>query len=302
MSASSAMQQLLGELLAQSGKHSGTINEQLIQQIASTRSQVAELAAMSSALTGEPSMLNEEADAFLTCRECREQLPAYVDDRAEGLDVAVLHRALHDHVLTCAGCRAEVDLLLALLTAEDAAPAPAYANFESWFAQQGAGEAEMEEARGLGQLWQQVDRGAHQLLDEIGVRLDEARAIFATLPGGLQAQTVSGLAFRSQGDATVQLVELPHPDANIMVRMRTGQVINQAGTLILEISTIEPLRPVSGVRITLRDGDGALLEASASDAQGQAIFDELEPGTYRFRIEHGAQTWIFSVNLSVSGE
>lgn len=275
----------------------GAVDAQLIEAIANEREQIAQLNALSGALTGESSLLKEEAGEMLTCDECRERLNAFVEDQVAGADVARAHPTMHAHLQGCVDCAADAALLAEVLQTHTEIDAPSYASFESWFQQKQAGAQESPPAGALEQLWRRTDEHVHQLLDEIAVAIRGGSAAFGELPGGLQPRTVPGLAFRNRDDDTVELVELPHPEANTVVRVRTGPVIDDEVALIVEVGALDPPQPIAGARITLRDSHGNLLEGTASNEQGVAAFDRLEVDKYLFRIEHKGQTWIFSVNL-----
>ena len=120
------------------------IGPDVIGHIAGCRACIEELDAISSALTGEPSTLKEEADELLTlrqaqdtaCQECLDALGAYVEDKVAGEDVVQLYPRVAGHLQGCSSCREQYEMLYEIMRQEEAGifgEPPSYITFEEWF-------------------------------------------------------------------------------------------------------------------------------------------------------------------------
>lgn len=274
----------------------------LVAQIAASRSLIAELDELSTLLTGEPSQLQAQAAQLLTCDEAYMQLPAYVEEQLGGGKAAAHYPQLADHLAHCPDCREQASLLAELLQSDAStqAPAPTYLNFAAWFAQQTATAPAIPAQPPAPALWQQMTQQLYRLAAEIPILMQAGRVRFGNLANNLTPQLAPAIAYRtiqaSERDYA-QLVALPHPEANLIVRIRLGPIVEETGTLLLEIAQITPSQPVARARVLLRTDDGALLEAALSDADGFVIFRQLEVGRYRVHVEHNSQTWVMLISL-----
>jgi hypothetical protein len=290
--------QLLIEDLLMGEESSTSTRAAVVAKIASARPLIAELDELSTLLTGEPSQLQAQAAQLLTCNEALARLPAYVEEQVAGVEVAGRYPQMADHLVHCPACREQASLLADLLQTDTLlAPAPTYLNFAEWFAQQ----APVTSAQGESPArWQQITQQLHRFVVEIPILIQEGRARFGNLTHGLKPQLAPAIAYRtiqaSERDYA-QLVALPHPEANLVVRIRLGPIVEAAGTLLLEIAQITPSHPVAHARVLLRTDDGALLEAALSDADGLVIFRQLEVGRYQLHVEHNNQIWVVAVSL-----
>jgi hypothetical protein len=310
-------QQLLDYLVAKTAR-GATVPEALVAAVASSRPLIAELDAISSVLTGEPSMLKAQSDQLLTCDECLALLGAYVEDRVAGVDVATHYPTVAAHLERCPACQEQANLVYELLQG-DAQGAnevtPAYLTFETWF--QGQAARRPAETQGQGKdelapvitpvitpmagLWEQVSQKVHRLSAEVAVVLQGGKILFGNLADGLTPQARPAPAYRNTplaGGEFAEFLELPHAEANLAVKVRLGPVVESAGTLVIEIGSITPPQPMPRVRVTLRDDEGSLLEAAQSDADGFVIFGHLEVGKYQVEIEHADQAWVFGITLN----
>lgn len=289
--------QLIEHLLTREPREPA-VPEELVSHIAGCRRCIEELDAISSVLTGEASTLREEADKLLTCQECLDALGAYVEDEVAGEDVAARYPRVERHLQSCSSCREQYDLLHELVQQEAAGAfgeAPSYMTFEEWFQRQ-------EQAP----LWQELARELRRLMTEIPIRVAETTASFGQLPPPLTPQLVPAAAYRNkellptaeEGEELIEVLELPHREANLVIRVRMGPVFDGKGTLVLEVSTIEPSQPIEQAKVTLRDEDGGLLEGAPTDEDGLASFRELDIGKYTIQVEHAGQTWEFGVTLT----
>lgn len=98
--------------------------------IANCRRCLEELDAIIAVLTGEPSDLARRAEAFLTCAECREGLPAYAE--LAPVEAEQRYPLIAQHLQGCADCRAEYEVLYELVH-ETPAEVPAGPTFGELF-------------------------------------------------------------------------------------------------------------------------------------------------------------------------
>jgi hypothetical protein len=279
--------QLLLRALAGSNQPDAIRNA--LDAIARSRPLLDELDALSSLLTGEPSMLRAQSGAYLTCQECLAAIDLYVEDWAHGIDIAQVYPRVFAHLAGCDACRTEAEELYALLIAAQSESEPVYITFAEWFERQDHAPAS---------LWRRAAGGVHQLAEEIALILRGGQLIFGELGGGLTPRPAPVAAMRSGAeDDLAEVLELPHAEANLVVRLRAGPVSEGMGTVLLEIAAIDPAQPVARARVTLRDEQGGLLEGASSDEQGVVLFENLDEGKYQFQVEHQGQVWSFSVNL-----
>jgi hypothetical protein len=293
-----ASQQLLNYLF---GRHRPPISaqERLVAAIAGSRTLIAELAAISSVLTGEPSMLKAQTDHLLTCDECLARLDPYVEEWLAGVDLASRYPMVAAHLASCPACREQAELLYELLQGESqsAAETPSYLSFERWFQEHHAEEPVAGRAAQTG-MWEQVAQGRHRLAAEITVVMEGGKAFFANLVTALTPQLAPATLYRNASTAGGALLELPHAVANLVVKVQLGPVVENMGTVVIEIGTITPPQPIAQARVNLRDDQESLLEAAQSDADGFVIFRQLEAGKYGIQVEHADQVWNFAVTLS----
>ncbi|MFN8490886.1 MAG: hypothetical protein U0350_25055 [Caldilineaceae bacterium] len=148
-----------------------------------------------------------------------------------------------------------------------------------------------------GKLW--------RLLVEIPLLVKERLLVFGQLPALLNPQLTLAPVLRSKNappereQAAIELLTLPNPEADLLIKLSTGAVINHKSTLIVQLETMAH-QPIAQVRTSLRNQHGSLLEQRATDADGLVLFGELEPAKYNIQIKHAGQTWEFSVVLAES--
>jgi hypothetical protein len=86
---------------------------------------------LSAALTGQPSLFEEESVVALSCAACLDQLPEYVESELRGEDVLAHYPDMADHLQRCPDCRERHDLLVEILQREETeAKAPQYPGFD----------------------------------------------------------------------------------------------------------------------------------------------------------------------------
>jgi hypothetical protein len=251
-----------------------------------------ELAALGQTFTGGASPLTDSIDP-LSCAECQELLPAYVEDESAGVDAARFHPEMARHLAGCADCRAQRDLLRDLVRADFAGalgPAPRYATFGERYRQRHPEPG----------LWEHTAEHFYRLTAELSLRVKDAVASFWPPPAQLAVQLVPVRDATETGVGalpTVEVVELPHPETNTVLKVSTGPVRASRTTLVLALAELLPPRPIVHARIALCDETGALLEGTATGDDGLAIFRDLARGRYTIQAEHAGQTWRLSLSL-----
>lgn len=292
MEQTSPIQELLNHLSTPDmGSH--PLPAAALNAIAQSRPLLAELAAVSYALTGEPSMIEPELEVDLTCAECQAQLDAYVEDEIAGIDIGAAHPQVTAHLRTCPTCLEQFKLLREILSAEQP-DAPAYLSFGDWFQQQPKPQTPR---------WETVAHHVYSLLDEVTIAIQHGKALFVTLASGLQPQMIPAATVRSTPSANgaySELLVLPHAETNLAVKVHLGPVRDGLGTLVLETSTILASQPIAQVRVMLRDAEGGLLESALTDAEGFVFFHDLDAGKYHFQVDHAGQIWNFALTLQAS--
>ncbi len=222
------------------------------------------------------------------------------------------------HIAGCRACIEELDALSSALTGEPSAlqaetdrllfgESPNYNSFEEWFRLQHGEAAPFAEVAAPAKvsLWQDLTQELHRLITEIPILIGKTAASFGQLPPLLAPQlapvgvyrTRASISATGEGEALGELLELPHAEANLVLKIHRGPVFDGKGTLVLEVGAIRPPQPIAEARVTLRDEDGGLLEGTSTDADGLAFFRELDLGKYIIQVEHVGQTWEFAVTL-----
>lgn len=251
-----------------------------------------QLAILGQAFTGSASTMTDSTDP-LSCADCQSHLPAYIEDESTGAAVSRLHPDIARHLAGCADCRVQHDLLWNLARADSAGalgPAPRYATF---------GERYWQRHREPG-LWQQMTEHCYRLTAELAFRVQHAVAAFWKPPAQLALQLVPIRDAAQNGSGSlpiVQMLELPHPATNTILKVSPGPVDAGRMTLVLAMAELLPSRPVVLARISLCDETGALMETTATGDDGLALFHDLIPGRYAIRAEHAGQAWEFYISL-----
>lgn len=264
-----------------------------------------DLANLSSALIGTPSTLHAEIQQLQAEEAALELLGAYVEAEMAGADAATRYPTVAAQIQQSPAVRAEYEALRLLLQEENQgalAEAPHTATFAEWYQEQVA-PSPKNAAASAGTLWQQISATVQRLAIEIPLQLGQMRTAFGALTDQLIPQVEPALTYRSRpaGDADGvdfdQVLELPAPDANLVIRLRTGMVAHGRGMMVVELNELAAATPLPQSKVTLRDGDGGLLESTATDEQGRAIFRELIAGNYQIQVEHQGQKWEVPLTL-----
>ncbi|MBV7327525.1 hypothetical protein KFU94_04540 [Chloroflexi bacterium TSY] len=234
-----------------------------------------------------------------------ERLAAYVDRQARGLDAALLDPHIHEQIQSRTALRQQYELLIETKEAEEEGAFGSPIVYPS-FGQQRQQEAQNQrEMTGVSFIWRHVNETLYELNDELSIRISHTRTVFDELSTSLNAHLmpVPALAMRDQTSkdtelhAPNQLLELPHPEANLVIRLNIEPVMDGQGDLILEICSLSPSAPLEQVKVTLRDEDENLLESTSTDQNGLATFGDLESGKYTVLVEHESHRWHLTVTL-----
>ena len=221
----------------------------------------------------------------LTCGECEELLPGYLAAESLGGAAEVEWSRVVRHLAACPHCAAAMQ--------EPAGSLPA--------ATPGKIFLSIPEA----DLWQQAVQGLHRLAAVIPVLIGRAGASFGALAAPLTVQLAPVPVYRGKGSLVPaeeardfrELVELPHPETNVTLKVSIGPVFQGQGSLALAVNKIDPPQPIAQARITLRDADGALLEGASTGDDGVVLFRDLDIGEYLIRVEHGERAWEFPLTF-----
>lgn len=263
----------------------------------------ADLAAISTVLTGKPSILGAAIQAQESDEALLELLGAYIEVELGGADAARLYPMVAARIQASPAFRSEYETLR-LLVQEEAqdvlAVAPHASTFAEWYQAQTA-TAQPATATDTS-LWQQISATVQRLTVEIPIHIGQMRTAFGALTAQLTPQLEPALAYRSRPgadhDADLdQVLDLPIADANLLIRLRTGMVTRARGMIVVEIVEPAAAAPLAQVKVTLRDEEGGLLESIATDEQGLAIFRDLIAGGYQLHIEQHGRRWEVSMTL-----
>lgn len=243
-------------------------------------------------------VLSKQEDQ-LTCSACEAVLAEYVDAQIMGVEPPKGSGQVALHLQVCPHCARAYRELIALVTSAytEKTPRPARRpEFDFSF-------LEREEVQPEKPFWDELRR----LVAEVPILIGETVASFGQLPPPLAPRLVPAGAYRKrepipgaekEEEEVVELLEIPHRDDNLVIRLRLGPVFDGKGTLVLEVGTLEPSQPIEQAKVTLRDEDGGLLEGTPTDEDGLAFFRELDLGKYIVQVEHAGQTWEFGVTLA----
>lgn len=272
----------------------------------------------------------------LTCHECEELLPGYLTADGLGDTDAPEWTPVKRHLAACPHCTAAYASLADLVASaygESGAEPPYYPRpnlsflqgSEPWAAGSATTpewspsvahdasppvvsfEAEGRPHAPEADLWQQAAQGLYRLAAVIPVLIGRAAASFGALTSPLTVQLAPVPIYRGTGQLApaeeardfAEILELPHPETNVTLKVSLGPVFEGKGVLALVVNTIVPLQPVARTRVTLRDADGGLLEGAFTDADGVVLFRDLEVGEYLIRAEYSGQAWEFPLSVAV---
>jgi hypothetical protein len=245
------------------------------------------------------SILSAE-DQPMTCEPHRHLIPAYVEAVLDGQNVPLLYPELVEHMETCLDCYEEYTDLLQLLDLErqgrlEEPPRPA--QFALSFLEGRAPQPP---------LWDVTETNVRRLVTAIRARVGTKLVTLTPLPETLMPYRRLALASVSLRVKELQepgpedlteILELPDPEANIRIKLLMGPVQNGRGVVMIQVEELEPLRPLSRVRVTLRDQERHLLESAPTPLDGTVTFKELSVGHYVIEVQRDASRWELELNL-----
>ena len=272
----------------------------------------------------------------LTCHECEELLPGYLTADGLGDTDALGWSPVKRHLAACPHCTAAYASLADLVASaygENGAEPPYYPEPNLSFLRSrersAAGptttperspsvahdesspalsfEAEGRQHVPEADLWQQAAQGLYRLAAAIPVLIGRAAASFGALAAPLTVQLAPVPIYRGTGQLApaeeardfAEILDLPHPETNITLKVSLGPVFDGKGVLALAVNTIVPPQPIAQARVTLRDADGALLEGAFTGDDGLVLFRDLEVAEYLIRAEYSGQAWEFPLSVAV---
>jgi hypothetical protein len=245
----------------------------------------------------------------LTCQECEELLPGYLTAEALYDAGAPAWAGVKRHLEACPHCVAaytSLTDLIAVAYGERGAEPPDYPGPNLSFLR----SREPAIPGTATTLWKQAAQGVYCLAVAIPVLIDRAAASFGALASPLTVQLAPVPVYRHKrplapaGEARdfLEVLDLPHPEANVTLKVSLGPVFEGRGSLALAVNTIEPSQPIAQARVTLRDADGTLLEGTFTGDDGVVLFRDLDVGEYQIRVEHAGQVWEFPLSLALRSE
>ena len=300
------IEQLVDHLLARQWLHSDVPIE-IIKQIARDQMLIEELAALSTALTGEPSTLQTDIAQLVSEPMDLELLGAYVDAQIAGKDADQLYPAIAQRIQNETEFRTEYETLLALVQAEAQGHFGKAPRGLSFVELQQKDAPSLVAARiATNTIWQEVMVGVNRLLVTIPILVSKSAAVFGELTAPLlpelvpigvyRSRTTSGAPPEREKYAAVLTLPL-QSDLNWVSQVRLGPVEDRRSTVILVVTMLTPSQPIPQVKVILRDANSNLLESIATDEKGLATFSGLEMGAYHFEVEYKGQIEQFSVSL-----
>lgn len=152
-------------------------------------------------------------------------------------------------------------------------------------------------------LWQGAMEGMVRLAAAIPVLIGRAGATFGALAAPLTVQLAPVPVYRDKRSLAPteetrdfrEVLELPHHDFNMTIKLSLGPVFGDKGSgrcqvsVALAVNQIAPPEPIAQARVTLRDAGGGLLEGASTGDDGVVLFRDLEVGGYLIRVEHAGR-------------
>lgn len=263
----------------------------------------------------------------ISCAECRNHLAAlYHMQHTESLLPAEYER-YQAHIESCPECRIEFMALCDVLDAFEADTLPDLAQppiFDLSF-MDAAIDSTKDEAVDAAidtsvdttnvdatkdatlppTLWlSRLAADLHSLAGDVIVMVERAKATFERLPwlpevALVPAPTLRGdtsndtNAERNKGTSTGQaeLLVLPAPDADLSLHLSVGPVVGGTAAIAIKLSELSSGKPLSAMRVTLRNVQRQLLIGAVTNEEGMTVFEQLSLGRYFIQVRHSQQTW-----------
>lgn len=260
------------------------------------------LVELRTAVSEDEAPSHSEIEQLLADLRASTWLEAYVDAECSGQEAAVRFPQVAELLQRNSAFRAEYELLLTHTREAQQGLFGRRPAFRA-FAQRMQTDISPSNAAPAVR-WQQLNATAQRLAVTIPLQLGRLRTTFGKLTDELTPKFEPALSYRSQHldemdlEALDQVLEFPLVQQDLQIRLRTGPANQQRGLLVLETVQLSTATPISGVRITLRDSDGGLLEGLATDEQGRAIFRNMRPDGYQLDVEHKGHLWQFTIELT----
>ncbi|MBV7332564.1 carboxypeptidase-like regulatory domain-containing protein [Chloroflexi bacterium TSY] len=170
---------------------------------------------------------------------------------------------------------------------------PSYMDFGALYQQQ----------VGQPNFWVKQQENFSRFAHEIRIWVEEKVVKYGDLPSALAPQPLAIGVRRSKSTSAsatdeenvVQVLELPDPDADLVIQVGMEPLSDGKGALILQIHTYMLAHPIPQARVMLRNAERELLEINATDADGLIAFQDLARGRYTIEIKHDGQTREFSI-------
>lgn len=239
-------------------------------------------------------------DEPVTCEPHRPSISAYVEAKLEGKNVKLLYPVLAEHLETCPGCYEEYTDLVQILDLERQGKLkepPRPGQFDLSF---------LKDLAPQPSLWEVTEANVRRLVMEITAQFGTKLVALPSLPEVLMPYRRLAPAFVSlrmkdirepRPEDLRELLELPDLEANIRIRLLMGPVQNGHGVVMVQVEELEPLRPLSRVRVTLRDQEMHLLESAPTGSDGTVTFKDLRVGEYIIQVKRDGQPWELKLNL-----
>lgn len=239
-------------------------------------------------------------DEPATCQLYRHSISAYVEAELDGRDAVSLYPRLAEHLETCPDCYEEYRDLRQILLLErqgKLAEPPRPGQFDFSF---------LEELAPQPSIWVTTEANVRRLATGITAQLSTALATLSSLPETLMPYrrlTPAPVALRMKDireprpEDLTEVLELPDREHNIRIKLLMGPVQEGRGTVMVKIEALEHLRPLSRVRVTLRDQEKHLLESSPTATDGTVTFKSLNVGQYIIEVRRNETRWELDLNL-----
>jgi hypothetical protein len=245
------------------------------------------------------SILSAE-DESVTCELHRHSIPAYVEAELDGRNAKLLHPELAKHLESCPNCYEEYSDLIQIFDLErqgrlEEPPRPG--QFDLSFLKDLAPEPS---------LWEVKETNARRLVAGITAQFGAKLVALASLPEELMPYRRLAPAFvplrikdirEPRPEDLAEVLELPDPDENIRIKLLIGPVQGGRGVVMVQVEELQPLRPLSRVRVTLRNQEMHLLESAPTALDGTVTFKELNVGQYVIEVRRNESRWELELNL-----
>jgi hypothetical protein len=224
-------------------------------------------------------------------------LHAYIDAELDGKDATARFPAVRAHLNTCTECRDAYDEVKSLLLKERQgmlAQPPMEPALDFSY---------LEDAGTQAGIWEQVERlgvEANRLVVQLRVLISQQAASLHSLPAPLAPSWVAVPALRDESadvDRDLQVLTLPSPDQDVVLRLVVGPVTGGVITLGLQATQGSSGQPLARARVNLRDEKHRVLVGDLTDADGRVSFTRISAGSYLLEARHGDALWELPISI-----